>query len=325
MSGELIERGTEYPDQSPAAGASLAPGEPVPSADLPLAGAAPGAPVPLAAGEPAAPGDAPATGGLHPGEDAPASFPSPGGTGGGPGAGLPGPASAGCFIAFEGGDGAGKSTQIAALAGTLTAAGWPVVTTREPGGTPLGDALRQLLLHGGGVTPRAEALLFAADRAEHVATIIRPALARGAVVLTDRFADSTLAYQGARGELTEDELATLVRFATGGLRPDLTILLDVTTQTGQARRGGAADRIEAEPGDYHERVRAGFLRLAAADPQRYLVIDAAAPVGDNAARIAGAVLAALGQHPSPSADPDRTWPARAAVPGACGSQPEVDR
>lgn len=182
------------------------------------------------------------------------------------------------FIAFEGGDGAGKSTQVAALARWLRARGREVVVTREPGGTELGVRIRELLLHGGEVAPRAEALLFAADRAQHVAAVVRPASERGAVVLTDRYVDSSIAYQGAGRDLRAAEVARLSAWATGGLVPDLTVLLDVTPETGRARRHDRAeDRMETEAAEFHARVRAGFLGLAQAEPSRYLVLDAAEP------------------------------------------------
>lgn len=182
------------------------------------------------------------------------------------------------FIAFEGGDGAGKSTQTQALAAWLRERGREVVLTREPGGTELGAMIRQALLHGYDVGPRAEALLFAADRAHHVDTLIRPALARGAVVVTDRYSDSSVAYQGAGRALDAAEVTELSQWATGGLVPDLTVLLDVTPQTGRDRRGDRApDRLETEADDFHTRVRTHFLDLANAAPQRYLVLDAARP------------------------------------------------
>lgn len=193
----------------------------------------------------------------------------------------------GVFIVFEGGDGAGKTTQIKALVPALEAEGHTVTATHEPGGTPLGIQIRRLLLHGGVVTPEAEALLFAADRAQHVAGLIRPALARGEVVVSDRYADSTLAYQGAREELLQGRLRELSTFATGGLVPHLTVLLDVTPEVGRSRRGATADRIESAPEAYHRAVRANFLALAREAPKRYLVLDAGLPVE----QIAGQVLA----------------------------------
>jgi dTMP kinase len=181
------------------------------------------------------------------------------------------------FIAFEGGDGAGKTTQIELLRGRLTQGGYDVVVTREPGGTALGASIREVLLHGDHVAPRAEALLFAADRAHHVATVVRPALARGAVVLQDRYLDSSVAYQGAGRQLDPADIKRLSLWATEGLLPDLTVLLDVTPEVGRDRRGEVHDRLESEQDDFHARVREHYLQLAAADPGRYLVVDASLP------------------------------------------------
>lgn len=183
------------------------------------------------------------------------------------------------FIAFEGGEGSGKTTQLQQLASWLRARGLEVVATREPGGTPTGRRLRAVLLDEPGeeLSPRAEALLYAADRAQHVDTVIRPALARGAVVLTDRFADSTLAYQGAGRRVQLDETARVNDYATGGLTPDLTVLLDLPAEAGLARSGAGGDRMEAEPVDFHERVRREFRALAQRDPARYLVVDTTQP------------------------------------------------
>jgi dTMP kinase len=187
------------------------------------------------------------------------------------------------FIAFEGGDGAGKTTQIELLRAQLVDAGYDVVVTREPGGTALGASIREVLLHGGEVAPRAEALLFAADRAHHVATVVRPALARGAVVLQDRYLDSSVAYQGAGRELDPTEIKSLSLWATEGLLPELTVLLDVTPEVGRTRRGEVHDRLESEEDDFHARVREHYLQLAAADPGRYLVVDASLPAEEIAA------------------------------------------
>ncbi|MCH8613928.1 dTMP kinase [Arsenicicoccus dermatophilus] len=181
------------------------------------------------------------------------------------------------FVALEGGDGGGKSTQAALLRDWLGGLGHTVVLTREPGGSPLGVQVRELLLHGDHVAPRAEALLYAADRAHHVATVVRPALERGEVVVTDRYLDSSVAYQGAGRALAAQEIRDLSLWAVEGLLPDLTVLLDVSAATGRERRGDVHDRLESEPDDFHERVRAGFLALAAAEPQRYLVVDASLP------------------------------------------------
>jgi dTMP kinase len=184
----------------------------------------------------------------------------------------------GWFVAFEGGEGAGKSTQVQRLAQWLGESGREVVVTHEPGGTALGGILRRLLLDhdAGPLAPRTEALLFAADRAQHVAEVIRPALERGAAVLTDRYLDSSLAYQGAGRTLARHEVADLSAWATSALLPDLTVLLDVPPEIGLARLPGAADQMESEPLAFHERVRAEFLDLAAAAPWRYLVVDATA-------------------------------------------------
>lgn len=191
---------------------------------------------------------------------------------------VPPPRGSGLFVAFEGGDGAGKSTQAALLEQWLTGAGREVVCTREPGGTAVGRAIREIVLHGDHVAPRAEALLFAADRAHHVATVVRPALRRGAVVLTDRYLDSSIAYQGSARALAREEIRDLSLWAADGLLPDLTVLLDVGVGVGRARRGQVHDRLEREGDHFHERVRSGFLGLAAADPGRYLVLDATLPV-----------------------------------------------
>jgi dTMP kinase len=223
----------------------------------------------------------------------------------------------GLFVVFEGGEGAGKSTQLAALAETLTELGHEVVVTREPGATDVGKRIRGLVL--GGVTesaalsPRAEALLYAADRAHHVATVVRPALACGAVVVSDRYVDSSLAYQGAGRTLPVEELSWLSSWATGGLKPDVVVLLDIEPAVGLARiarRGVAADRLESESIAFHERVRYGFLDLAAADPKRYLVLDASAPAETISAAVAERVLAMLAEsdtplhHPGPARQPD---------------------
>ncbi|WP_298749061.1 dTMP kinase [uncultured Serinicoccus sp.] len=197
----------------------------------------------------------------------------------------------GLFIAVEGGDGAGKSTQSARLGQWLQEQGYAVLHTREPGGTALGRTLRELVLHGedGSVSPRAEALIFAADRAHHVATVVRPALERGEIVITDRYLDSSVAYQGAARALGHDEVRELSLWATEDLLPDLTVLLDVSAERGRARRGRVHDRLEREADDFHDRVRQGFLDLAARAPERYLVLDA----HHDAGRLAEQVRARL--------------------------------
>jgi len=190
----------------------------------------------------------------------------------------PGPPP-GRLVAFEGGEGSGKTTQARLVAIWLRELGYDVVTTHEPGATKIGMRLRALLLDTShtGMSPKAEALMYAADRAEHVASVIAPALARGAIVITDRYVDSSLAYQGAGRDLPVDEIARFNRWATGGRMPDLTILLDMDPMAGLSRRARSADRLEAEPADFHLRVRAGFQALARAEPARYLVLDADRP------------------------------------------------
>ncbi|WP_190120841.1 dTMP kinase [Streptomyces inusitatus] len=182
----------------------------------------------------------------------------------------------GFFIALEGGDGAGKSTQAKALAEWIRNKGHEVVVTREPGATPIGKRLRSILLdvESAGLSNRAEALLYAADRAEHIDSVVRPALERGAIVITDRYIDSSVAYQGAGRDLAPTEIARISRWATDGLVPHLTVLLDVSPETARERFTEAPDRLESEPAEFHRRVRAGFLTLAASDPARYLVVDA---------------------------------------------------
>lgn len=194
---------------------------------------------------------------------------------------------AGRFIALEGGEGAGKSTQQRLLADHLRARGREVVTTREPGGTPAAEDVRAILLSNAhaGLDDRAEALLFAAARGEHVARVIRPALERGADVVCDRYLDSSVAYQGYGRELGADTVRDLSLWATGGLLPDLVVLLDVDPSTGLAR-AGEPDRLESEPLAYHERVRRGFLELASRDPGRYLVLPASRTVESLAEAIA---------------------------------------
>jgi len=200
--------------------------------------------------------------------------------------------SGGVLIAFEGGEGSGKSTQIDRLASGLREENIDVVVTREPGATDLGRTIRDLLLHAEtAIAPRAEALLFAADRADHVSRVIKPALDLGEVVLTDRFVDSSLAYQGAGRQLTMDEVRRLSKWATAGVSADLTVLLDIPAVDGLARAKGrsAADRLEQESVDFHERVRAAYRSLADAAPSRYLVLDARLPPDVLAAQIRTAV------------------------------------
>jgi dTMP kinase len=189
------------------------------------------------------------------------------------------PGASGLFIAFEGGEGAGKTTQARVTAIWLRDQGYDVVATNEPGATKIGMRLRALLLDTSqvGMSPQAEALLYAADRAEHVARVIDPALDRGAVVISDRYIDSSLAYQGAGRGIPVADIARLNSWATDGRTPDLTVLLDMPPETGLQRHARSADRMEAEPLEFHRRVRNGFLDLARTDPDRYLVLDATAP------------------------------------------------
>jgi dTMP kinase len=198
-------------------------------------------------------------------------------------------AGRGLFITFEGGDGSGKSTQSARLVEWLEQQGRTVMTTREPGGTDLGEEFREIVLHRRGeMAPRAEALLYAADRAHHIATKVRPALERGEVVVQDRYLDSSVAYQGAGRVLDGDEVRNLSLWATEGLLPDVTILLDLDAGAGQARLADARsryDRLEAAGDDFHQRVRDAYLALAAAEPERFLVLDASRPVDELAAAI----------------------------------------
>jgi dTMP kinase len=190
----------------------------------------------------------------------------------------PGPPP-GLLIAFEGGEGSGKTTQARLIAIWLRELGYDVVATHEPGATKIGMRLRALLLDTahGGMSPRAEALMYAADRAEHTDSVIAPALERGAIVITDRYVDSSLAYQGAGRSLPVEEISRFNAWATGGRTPDLTILLDMDPVAGLSRRARSADRLEAEPAAFHHRVRAGFQALARAEPGRYLVLDADRP------------------------------------------------
>ena len=195
-------------------------------------------------------------------------------------------ADRGLFVCFEGGDGAGKSTQSQLLRARLEAAGRTVLLTREPGGTPAGAEVRRIVLDPatGALDDRTEALLYAADKAEHVAAVVRPALERGEVVVTDRYVDSTLAYQGAGRSLDPGELEQVARWATADLRPHLTVLLDLEPSRGMGRFT-ARDRIEGESLEFHDRVRAAFLVLAQADPAHYLVLDARAPQDELADQV----------------------------------------
>ena len=200
-------------------------------------------------------------------------------------------AARGMFITFEGGDGSGKSTQIQSVRDWFESRGREVIVTREPGGTELGTEIRRLVQNGPeDVDARTEALLYAADRAYHVATVIRPALERGAVVLGDRYIDSSLAYQGAARSLGVDEIASLCAWATRGLYPSLTFLLDLPPEVGARRRTDAPDRMERESMDFHERVRHEYLRLADAEPDRFVVIDAVGTVDEVFSEIRGVLV-----------------------------------
>ncbi|WP_341941522.1 dTMP kinase [Microbacterium sp. LWH10-1.2] len=207
-------------------------------------------------------------------------------------------AGRGVWITLEGGDGSGKTTQANLLAGWLTDAGHAVRRTREPGGSEVGELIRNIVLHHrGDIAPRAEALLYAADRAHHVATVVRPALDRGEVVLQDRYLDSSVAYQGAGRVLDGDEIRELSLWATEGALPDLTVLLDLDPEAARERLDSddkPFDRLEAEKTEFHSRVRDAYLRLADAEPERFLVLDAAASADEIAAAIRVRVESLLG-------------------------------
>ncbi|MFT4286542.1 dTMP kinase [Nocardioides sp.] len=194
--------------------------------------------------------------------------------------------SRGVFVCFEGGEGSGKSTQSRVLHDALTAEGYTVLLTFEPGDTLVGKELRRIVLspETGALADRTEALLYAADKAEHVETVVLPALVRGEVVITDRYVDSTLAYQGAGRSLDVAEVEQVARWATGDLRPHLTVVLDLDPAAGFTRFEGR-DRIEGESPEFHERVREAFVEMAKADPDHYLVLDARAPVESIAAQV----------------------------------------
>jgi dTMP kinase len=215
------------------------------------------------------------------------------------------PARRGWFITIEGPDGAGKTLVARTVRDDLVGRGFEVTATREPGGTAVGEQVRHIVLdHAPGdapLDPRTDALLFSAGRAQLVAEVIRPALARGAVVLGARHADSTLAYQGFGGGLSPTYLRELQDFATGGLRPDLTILLDVPVEVGLARKqADEQTRFEAIFDlAYHQRVRDGYLTLAAADPERFRVIDATVPVAEVVAEVLAVILARIGTGTEP--------------------------
>jgi dTMP kinase len=205
-------------------------------------------------------------------------------------------APTGVFVCFEGGEGAGKSTQTRALETWLRAEGYSVRLTFEPGDTAVGRRVREIVLDPatGDLADRTETLLYAADKAEHVDTVVLPALERGEVVITDRYVDSSLAYQGAGRALDLAEVERVQRWATRDLRPHLTVVLDLAPQHGLGRFA-ERDRIEGESVEFHERVRTAFLEMAAADPDHYLVVDARRPVDDIATDVRGRVQPLLGQ------------------------------
>jgi dTMP kinase len=189
---------------------------------------------------------------------------------------------AGLFLTFEGGDGSGKTTQINRLVAWLESQGQTVVLTREPGGTDLGVELRNIVMHRKGfIAPRAEALLYAADRSHHIHTLVRPALERGDIVVQDRYLDSSVAYQGAGRVLDPDEVRELSLWGTERLMPDLTVLLDVPASVAKARQAAEDrdyDRLEAEAEEFHTRVRESYLALAEAEPERFLVVNGEFPI-----------------------------------------------
>jgi dTMP kinase len=204
----------------------------------------------------------------------------------------------GIFITLEGGDGSGKSTQSTLLGDWLEQRERTVLRTREPGGTDFGVEVREIVLHSRGhISPRAEALLYAADRAHHISTLVRPALQRGEVVIQDRYIDSSVAYQGAGRVLDAEEVRSLSMWAAEGLLPDVTVLLDLDETEARRRLDGSRtrfDRLENEKAEFHARVRRAYLDLAAAEPERFLVVDAALPVDEIAAVIRSRIEPLLG-------------------------------
>ncbi|PWH07012.1 dTMP kinase [Brachybacterium endophyticum] len=224
----------------------------------------------------------------------------------------PRPPRRGIFISFEGGEAAGKTTQIGLLREHLLTEREVsedlVLTTREPGGTELGTSIRGLLLHGGDVTPRAEALMYAADRAHHIETVVRPHLARGGLVLADRYLDSSIAYQGVGRDLKQDQIAALNLWATDGLLPHRTILLDLPPDALSDRREAhSLDRLEREGREFHDAVRTEFLDLAQAEPERFVIVDASRTPQE----VHQDVLAAIGEDLAqldPTFEPDSTHP-----------------
>ncbi|WKK70825.1 dTMP kinase [Rathayibacter oskolensis] len=211
----------------------------------------------------------------------------------------------GLFVTLEGGDGAGKTTQARLLEEWLGSRGRTVVRTREPGGTEVGVQIREIVLHHRGeIDPRAEALLYAADRAQHIGTLVRPALERGDVVIQDRYIDSSVAYQGAGRVLDAGEVRRLSEWATRELRPDLTVLLDLDPAAARTRLDASRtrfDRLEAEKEEFHARVRQAFLAIAEADPERFLVVDASLPIERIAETVRQRIAGLLDDRPAVSA------------------------
>ncbi len=216
-------------------------------------------------------------------------------------ANLPSPAetytsASGLFISFEGGDGCGKTTQSRILAQWLgTALAREVVHTREPGGTELGAQIRQLVLHGDDMGPRAEALLYAADRSHHIHSLVKPALERGAVVITDRYLDSSVAYQAGGRELTSSSVRNLSLWATGGLMPHLTVLIDLDPKAGAARFADAPDRLERAGDEFHQRTWSTYLQMAKDEPERWIVLDGSGSIEDIAVLVRAAVVERLSE------------------------------
>lgn len=219
----------------------------------------------------------------------------------------------GQFIVFEGGDGTGKSTQAARLAAWLAAAGHDTLVTFEPGDSVVGARLRDVLLHTAApLSPRAEALLYAADKAQHLAETVEPALAAGRIVICDRYVDSMMAYQGAGRALDLADIERLAWWSVGGLRPDLTVVMDVPPRSAMAGKA-ALDRMEAAGDDFHQRVRRYFLTLAAADPRRYLVVNGRDPIDQVSQTIRDRVADLLDRS---ALDPDRAAGRRVELSGA---------
>lgn len=206
----------------------------------------------------------------------------------------------GIFLTFEGGDGSGKTTQVARIAQLLKDRGLPVLSTREPGGTSLGQELRRHVMHGPeDVDPRTEALLYAADRAYHVATVVRPALNQGMIVLEDRYTDSSVAYQGAARRLGPEEIRSLSDWATDGLQPDITVLFDVDPRVGIERTGSNLDRLERSGDRFHERVRHHYLQMAKREPDRFVMVDANGPADEVFAAAVSALATRLSAQETP--------------------------